>query len=192
MATHSSILPLRISWTKEPGGLQSVGSQTVGQDWSDLARTHLFRYVFTCFYMFSIREHYFKQRMLQPSNHHITATCTVSPEGSQGKTGCPPFSSQLLQPSLRTLRVKKPRILAPDSWCAYQRHNFIEPRPLHFPIHRKTLNSFTCHIWFFLVNSNFLMFWLPDYCCKTSCVSRLLLSVFRTVAQSYQEAKSWV
>ena len=29
MATHSSILAWRIPWTKEPGGLQSMGSQTV-------------------------------------------------------------------------------------------------------------------------------------------------------------------
>ena len=27
MATHSSILAWRILWTKEPGGLQSMGSQ---------------------------------------------------------------------------------------------------------------------------------------------------------------------
>ena len=27
MATHSSILAWRIPWTKEPGGLQSIGSQ---------------------------------------------------------------------------------------------------------------------------------------------------------------------
>ena len=40
MATHSSILVWRIPWTQEPGGLQSIGSQRVGQDWSDLARTH--------------------------------------------------------------------------------------------------------------------------------------------------------
>ena len=30
MATHSSILAWRIPWTEEPGGLQSMGSQTVG------------------------------------------------------------------------------------------------------------------------------------------------------------------
>ena len=29
MATHSSILAWKILWTKEPGGLQSVGSQRV-------------------------------------------------------------------------------------------------------------------------------------------------------------------
>ena len=27
MAAHSSILPWRIPWTEEPGGLQSMGSQ---------------------------------------------------------------------------------------------------------------------------------------------------------------------
>ena len=28
MAAHSSILPWRIPWTEEPGGLQSMGSQS--------------------------------------------------------------------------------------------------------------------------------------------------------------------
>ena len=32
MATHSSILAWESSWTEEPGGLQSVGSQRVGHD----------------------------------------------------------------------------------------------------------------------------------------------------------------
>ena len=31
-ATHSSVLALKISWTQEPGGLQSMGSQRVGHD----------------------------------------------------------------------------------------------------------------------------------------------------------------
>ena len=30
MATHSSILACRILWTEEPGGLQSIESQRVG------------------------------------------------------------------------------------------------------------------------------------------------------------------
>ena len=42
MATHSSILAWRIPWTEEPGGLQSVRSQRVGHDWSDLACTHAY------------------------------------------------------------------------------------------------------------------------------------------------------
>ena len=32
MATHSSILVWRIPWMKEPGELQSMGSQRVGRD----------------------------------------------------------------------------------------------------------------------------------------------------------------
>ena len=33
MATHSSILAWRVSWTEEPGGLQCLGSQNVRHDW---------------------------------------------------------------------------------------------------------------------------------------------------------------
>ena len=37
MATHSSVLSWRIPGTGEPGGLPSMGSHRVGNDWSDLA-----------------------------------------------------------------------------------------------------------------------------------------------------------
>ena len=40
MATHSSILAWRISWTKEPGGLQSMGLQRVGCDCATNTHTH--------------------------------------------------------------------------------------------------------------------------------------------------------
>ena len=32
MVTHSSTLAWKIAWTEEPGGLQSMGMQRVGQD----------------------------------------------------------------------------------------------------------------------------------------------------------------
>ena len=32
MATHSRVLAWKIPWTEEPGGLQSLGSQRVGDD----------------------------------------------------------------------------------------------------------------------------------------------------------------
>ena len=35
METHSSILVWGIPWAEEPGGLQSIGLQTVGHDWND-------------------------------------------------------------------------------------------------------------------------------------------------------------
>ena len=39
MAIHSSTLAWRIQWTEEPGGLQSVGSQSVGHDWASNTTT---------------------------------------------------------------------------------------------------------------------------------------------------------
>ena len=37
MASHSSVLAWRIPGTGEPGGLPSLGSHSVGHDWSNLA-----------------------------------------------------------------------------------------------------------------------------------------------------------
>jgi len=53
MAAHSSVLAWRIPGTGEPGGLPSMGSHRVGQDWKDLAAAaavindveHLFIYL---------------------------------------------------------------------------------------------------------------------------------------------------
>ena len=40
MATHYRILAWRIPWTEEPGKLQSIGSQRVRHDRSELAHNH--------------------------------------------------------------------------------------------------------------------------------------------------------
>ena len=56
MATHSSVLAWKIPWSEEPGGLQSMGSQRVGHDWSDLAAvayTHVFLLLWIT-YLFSM------------------------------------------------------------------------------------------------------------------------------------------
>ena len=53
MAAHPSILAWRIPWTEEPGRLQSMGLQRIGQDWAALTFTfsdyykvdHVFIYV---------------------------------------------------------------------------------------------------------------------------------------------------
>ena len=39
-ATHCSTLTWRIPWTKEPGGLQSMGSQRVRHNWGDNTHAH--------------------------------------------------------------------------------------------------------------------------------------------------------
>ena len=41
VTTHSSIPAWRIPWTEEPGGLQFMGSQRVGHDWSDWASKYI-------------------------------------------------------------------------------------------------------------------------------------------------------
>ena len=46
MVTHSSVLAWRISWTEEPGGLQSLESRKVGHDYSELACTQVHRNAF--------------------------------------------------------------------------------------------------------------------------------------------------
>ena len=117
-----------------------------------------------------------KQRLLQPSSHHITAACDSEPWGNSGlkqHAGHQAVShrSHLQWCTLRRLRVRKHRILAPDSWGAYQRNDFSEPRLLHLPIHRKALNSLTWDVWLSLLNSNLLLFWRPGLCCKNSYVS---------------------
>ena len=37
---YGNILALRMPWTEESGGLQSIGLQRVRHEWRDLARTH--------------------------------------------------------------------------------------------------------------------------------------------------------
>ena len=43
MATHSSTLAWKIPWTEEPGRPQSMGSQRVGYNRSDLERMRTIR-----------------------------------------------------------------------------------------------------------------------------------------------------
>ena len=42
--THFSVLAWRIPWTEEPGRVESIGSQRVRHDWSDLAHTRTHAY----------------------------------------------------------------------------------------------------------------------------------------------------
>ena len=48
MATHSSILAWRIPWMEQPGGLQSMGSQRVGQDWAQHSHHSTKRVISNC------------------------------------------------------------------------------------------------------------------------------------------------
>ena len=63
IATHSSILAWEIPWTEEPGGLQSMGTQRVRNDWSNLAHTDvmallMIRFIFKIKQMAFTHEHF--------------------------------------------------------------------------------------------------------------------------------------
>ena len=52
MATHSSILAWRIPWAEDLGGLQSMRSQRVTDEWSDLAHMHFCSREYNSFFFF--------------------------------------------------------------------------------------------------------------------------------------------
>ena len=61
MAPHSRIPARGIPWTEELGGLQSIGSQSVGHDHSNLARMHTHRVVWSncCFSHLNTQDYMF-------------------------------------------------------------------------------------------------------------------------------------
>ena len=50
MATHSSVFAWEIPWTAESGGLQSMGSQTVGHDLTN--KQQIEAVIVTCYWVF--------------------------------------------------------------------------------------------------------------------------------------------
>ena len=102
------------------------------------------------------------------------------------KKGCCSHQATKLQQPLmmctRILRMRKHRILAPDSWGTYQRNGFSKPRLLHLPIYSKIPKYLTWDIWFSLINSNIMMFWLPDLLAKTYA-SWIFPYLFRVVSE---------
>ena len=72
MVSLSSILAWRIPWTEEPGGLQSMGSQRVGQDWGTFA-------FILCFFIYWVRPkfHLRFSKMLQKKNFLNSLTYNI-------------------------------------------------------------------------------------------------------------------
>ena len=87
-----------------------------------------------------------RKEYLLSSSHQTAATPYGEPWGNSGREN---------------------RILAPDSYGAYQRNDFSEPRLLYLPIHKKLLNSLTWDILFCLLT---IIFWYSDY---LPCVAKL-------------------
>ena len=74
--------------------------------------------------------------------------------------------------------------------CLCQRNTFREPRALSLPTHKNTLSSLTWDDWFSLINTNFLIFGLPGFCCKSSKMPWLPACLFGGVPQSYLRGSS--
>ena len=74
-ATHSSILAWRIPWTEEPGRLQSIRSQKVRHNWSNLARAHTSLSWMTCA-LILINEN--TQPSILPLNHPPSVPTVMS------------------------------------------------------------------------------------------------------------------
>ena len=126
--------------------------------------------------------HISKQRMFQPTSHHTTATPTVSPERSWGGNRMPDIkpSATAAAPwwyTLRRLRMRKHMILTQTDEMHIKGMISISPDSLIFPY----INFLTWDACFSLINNNLFMFWLPDLCCKNSCISWLLLHLFGAV-----------
>ena len=89
MATYSSILALRILWTEEPGGLQSMGSQRVRHDWSNLA--HILIYYSTLYHIqYTIHSHTtpythttVEKKIAITTNHNVDESHTCNVEGKK-------------------------------------------------------------------------------------------------------------
>ena len=145
--------------------------------------TNIWNKMATC--LRNIAFHISKQRMLQSTVIAATSKCKpVSPEGTQeGNKEYLPSRSHYrysLWWALRKVKRWKHRILAPDSWGAYQRSDSSEPRPLHLPIQRKALSSSTWDIWFSIINSS-LLFLLPFLHCKSPIYPSSTLYSFKEV-----------
>ena len=74
MATQSSILAWEILWTEEPGGLQSMGSQS----WTRLSNMHIY------IWMARVSLPVLEVRVLGPI--HVGPLCSRAPPGGQDAT----------------------------------------------------------------------------------------------------------
>ena len=79
--------------------------------------------------------------------------------------------------ALRNSGCEKHRILDPDSWDAYERNDFNEPRLSPLPLDRKALNSLTWAIWFSLIHKLLSMFNTFVFYCKVVYIQLPLTSL---------------
>ena len=114
MSTHSSILAWRILWRKEPGGLQSTGSQRVRHDWTTntpciCIHTHTHIYTYHIFIFLSIDEHLIEWmkllsrfRLCDPMDSGYQAPLSMGFSRQEYLSGLPfPFPGDLPDPGIK-------------------------------------------------------------------------------------------
>ena len=99
-ATHSSILAWKIPWMEEPGGLQSLGSQSDSNKWQNTAAQHrnlIHTVINICFYSRSdvlpleFKTYELKRYVIAyPFPQHIYTHCTMQ-EQAHGGGLCPAY-----------------------------------------------------------------------------------------------------
>ena len=115
----------------------------------------------------------------------------VSSEGTLGETnglptGKPSSIAAIYKVVLRReLSRGKYRLTGPDSWGACQKDDFNDSRLLHLPICKKALNSLNWDIYFSLTVFCFVLFYVPDPCCKTLIYPDNLHYLFKAIPYSY-------
>ena len=105
MATHLSVLPWRIPWTKKPGGLQSTELKRVGQDWAtftSLSTPLIMRHgVTVCL----IRAQQWFMKFL-PKRHNLNLIKMIHQANSHGGTFCK-ITGQCSSKVSRSRKTKK-------------------------------------------------------------------------------------
>ena len=84
MAIHSSILAWEIPWTEEPDGIQSMRSQRVRHNWSNLACMHTYRLCNYFCQVASVVSDSLRPLRLQPSR----LLCPWDSPGKNTGVGC--------------------------------------------------------------------------------------------------------
>ena len=121
-APHSSILAWRIPWTEEPGGLQFMGSQRVGHDWSYWASTHI-PYLKTGI----LRKEDHRRRYIReghvPSHRKMETEIGVMLPQVKEHLAHPKLEEERTDPTLEASEETQPLGLISDFWAPEQWEN---------------------------------------------------------------------
>ena len=112
MATHSSILALRILWTEEPNELQSVGSQKSQTQPSNETTATISAFTLTCKNCQTRRREGWSNTQVRAGENQGQCECTICPWHEQ--TICPEPGTRLWNDVLSNATVHEPLKMNPS------------------------------------------------------------------------------